>query len=189
MTARYDGKGVHFCRISEGVNRNNCSGFVRDRRFSLLWTHVESYGINVDKDGICSYIANRVGDSDEGERRHKHVVPRLYTESEHAKVGACSSGADADGMGRTRVNGNGLLEFSSFGSRLKRLPRKTSRAASISAEDMSGAERGIFIGINQGSLFASAADLRLGARKSISLQSSRPHVRPHRDSSFLPEKI
>ena len=61
MTPRNGEKRVHVRRISKGVNGNDCSGFVRDRRFSLLWIHVERDGININKDGICSHIANRVG--------------------------------------------------------------------------------------------------------------------------------
>src|ERR1039458_8433905 len=111
MTARNGEKRIHVRWISEGVNGNDCSGFVRDRLFGPLWIHVESDGINVDKDGICSHIANRVGDSDEGEGRYNDFVPRSYTESKHAKVEARSSGAYADGVGNTRVSGNGVLEF------------------------------------------------------------------------------
>src|ERR1039458_4533097 len=108
MTARNGEKRIHVRWISEGVNGNDCSGFVRDRLFGPLWIHVESDGINVDKDGICSHIANRVGDSDEGEGRYNDFVPRSYTESKHAKVEARSSGAYADGVGNTRVSGNGV---------------------------------------------------------------------------------
>src|SRR5258708_9401698 len=111
MTPSNGKKRVHVRWISEGVNGNDHSGFVRDRRFSPLRIHVESDWININEDRICSHIANRIGCSDEGERRHNNLVPWSYAESKHAKVEAGSSGANANSVGSTRVDGNGVLKF------------------------------------------------------------------------------
>src|SRR6202040_1725604 len=93
------------------MNGNDHFGFVRDRRFSPLRIYVESDRININEDGVCSHIANRIGCSDEGERRHNHFVPRLYIESKHAKVEGGSSGAHTNSVGSTRISGNGVLKF------------------------------------------------------------------------------
>ena len=111
MTPRNGEKCIHVRWIPEGVNGHDCSSFVRDRRFSPIGIQVEGDRININKDGICSHIANRVGCGDERERRHNDFVPRSNTESNDAEVEGGSSGADANGVGRTVVNGNRLLKF------------------------------------------------------------------------------
>src|ERR1700691_1885693 len=107
---------IHIRRMSERVNGNDCLRFVRDRSFCLLWIHVESERININKDGICSNVANGVGCRDEGERRHNHFILRPYAESMHAQVKGGSPGAYANGVRSTRINGNGALKFFEFGA-------------------------------------------------------------------------
>src|ERR1700722_7263513 len=111
MTPGNGEERIHVRGISEGVNGKDCFGFLRDRRFSLSWIHVESDGINIYKDGICSDIANRIGCSDKGERWHNHFFSQSYIQCKDAKVEACSSGAHSNGEGGTRITGDSLLKL------------------------------------------------------------------------------
>src|SRR5580704_4720810 len=65
MTPRNGEKRIHVRWIPEGVNGHDGSSLVRDRRFSPLWIQVESDRININKDGICAHVTNRIGYSDE----------------------------------------------------------------------------------------------------------------------------
>src|SRR6267378_2131505 len=111
MTPSNGKKRIHVRRISESVNGDDRFGFVRDRRFRPLRIDVESDGINVNEDRVCSHITNRISCSDEGERWQNYFVPRSYAESKHAKVEAGSSGAYANSVGSARINGNCVLKF------------------------------------------------------------------------------
>src|ERR1700733_4426270 len=116
MTPRNCEKRIHVGWITKGVNGNDCPGLVRDRLFNPLWIQVESDWININKDGACSHIADRIGHGDEGERRHNYLVPRSYLERQHAKGEAGGSPAYADGGRRTRVNGDRALKFFELGA-------------------------------------------------------------------------